>query len=96
LVKKANGIQLKNEKGTKEMYSIPKTGEKLFFIGGMGLIGFMSNIILFFVIFGIFITVISLLNKRIALEPVHHSDGKYHLAITKNGQAVKWLWKKHR
>ena len=78
------------------MYSNPKTGDSLMLFGGLGIVSFASSAIAVIIIFGVFLTLFSLLSKRFALEPVHHPSGEYRWAFTKNGNPLIWLKKKRK
>jgi hypothetical protein len=59
-----------------------------------GFLGFFCTIIQFIIICSLLVLIYNLIFKRIAIEPVHHCDGTYRWAFTKNGQPIKWFGKK--
>lgn len=61
-----------------------------------GIVGIVCTIIQFIIICTLAIAIFNLICKRICIEPMHHPDGDYHWAITKNGKPCKWLWKKKK
>ena len=56
-----------------------------------GILGIICTIIQFIIISCLLITIYNLIFKRISIEPMHHPDGDYHWAITRNGKTIKWL-----
>lgn len=61
-----------------------------------GLLGIICTIIQFIIICSLFCLIYNLIFKRICIEPVHHPDGDYRWAITKNGKPCKWFKKKSK
>lgn len=73
------------------MYGIPKTGDTILITGTI--MAIVSQTLLIIIIAGVCLTFLSLLSKRVAIEPVHRDDG-YRWAVTKNGKPFLWLAKK--
>jgi hypothetical protein len=71
------------------VYSNSKTSNTAILFGGIGLYSVTTKLILVVVIFGVALTIFSLLKKRIAIEPIHYDDGSYRWALTKNGRPLK-------
>jgi hypothetical protein len=62
----------------------------------LGIVGIVCVIIQFIIILCLAFALYNLIFKRICIEPVHHPDGDYCWAITKNGKPCKWLRKKKK
>lgn len=58
-----------------------------------GIIGLVCTVVQFIIICCLLFAIYQLVCKRIAIEPVHHPDGEYEWALTKNGKPYKWLGK---
>ena len=56
-----------------------------------GIVGIICTIIQSVIICAVALTVLSLVCKRICIEPMHHPDGDYCWALTKNGKPCKWF-----
>jgi hypothetical protein len=90
LTKEESGIQ-HNKKGVNVVYCCDCKISCF-----LGLLGIICTILQFIIICSLLFLIYNLIFKKICIEPVHHPDGDYRWAITKNGKPYKWFKKKKK